>query len=263
MDLGLNDRVVVVMGASGVLGSAIATTLGLEGASVVLAGRDRAKLGALQVRLANRGVTTLVAVADTTDQASVDALAENVQERFGRVDVLVNAAAAPALSKPDARLSDTSAADILEDFQVKVLGAFRTIQALVPLMSEGGHVVSISGLNARRTGALSGSIRNVALAALTKNLADELGPQGINLTVVHPGVVDSPAARARLARRAETSGTTADALIADLASQSSLHRLATPEDIANVVVFLASERSAAITGDSIAAAGGERGVIHY
>lgn len=262
MDLGLSGRVGVIAGASGGLGSAIATRLAAEGMALALVGRDLARLRDLSARVATR---TLTIPADTTDQASVERMAERVAEEFGRCDVLVNAAAPPALSTPDTTLAQMRAEDIRQDFETKVLGAFRCIQALVPLIRStgGGHIISISGLNARRTGSLSGSVRNVALAAMTKALADELGPDGIAVTAVHPGVVDSPAARTRMARRAEAAGRALDDLLGETVAQSSLRRLPTPEDIANIVAFLASDASAAISGDAIPAGGGERGVIHY
>jgi NAD(P)-dependent dehydrogenase (short-subunit alcohol dehydrogenase family) len=265
MDLQLTGKVAVVTGASGEIGAAVARQLADEGMALTLVARSLLRLEELAGQLQAFGVTVLPTSADITNAGAVRAMACTVERRFGRCDVLVNAAAAPMSSNSGARLADIHDQDIMNDFNTKVLGAFRCVQALAPLMvaNGGGHVINISGLNARRTGSLSGSIRNVAVSAMAKNLADELGPSGINVTVVHPGVVDSPAARERLARRAAESGRSLEEYLRSAAERSSLRRLAGPEDIASIVAFLASARSAAITGDAVAAACGDRGAIYY
>jgi NAD(P)-dependent dehydrogenase (short-subunit alcohol dehydrogenase family) len=126
-----------------------------------------------------------------------------------------------------------------------------------------GRIVNVSGLNARLSGSLAGSVRNVAVAAMTKNLADELGPAGIGVTVVHPGTTVTERTPALLLDRAARDGVTPGEAEARLAAATSLGRLVTAAEVADVVVFLASPRSAAVTGDAIAAGGGTRGVIHY
>ena len=134
---------------------------------------------------------------------------------------------------------------------VKVMGYLRCAQAAAPYMIEtgGGRIVNISGMAARQSGNTIGSMRNVSVAALTKNLADELGEHGINVTVVHPGGT-------------RTERTTPEAE-ANLAKNNTIHRAVDASDIANVVVFLASPKSVAITGDTIAAGGGVGKAIHY
>jgi NAD(P)-dependent dehydrogenase (short-subunit alcohol dehydrogenase family) len=111
-----------------------------------------------------------------------------------------------------------------------------------------GRIINVAGLAARQSGSTLGSIRNVSVAALTKNLADELGPQGINVTCVHPG----------LTRTERTSDEFAESF-----DRNTIRRIVDADEIAYVVAFLASPKSAAITGDSIAAGGGTRGPIYY
>ena len=108
-----------------------------------------------------------------------------------------------------------------------------------------GRIVNVSGLAARQTGSVVGSVRNVAVAALTKNLADELGPSGVNVTVVHPGP------------------TVTERVPPVDASGVSIGRLVTAAEVADVIVFLCSPRSVAVNGDAIAVGGGARGAIHY
>jgi NAD(P)-dependent dehydrogenase (short-subunit alcohol dehydrogenase family) len=184
---------------------------------------------------------------------------------LGGVDILVNSAAAPASSGPTPALADLTDDDLRLQIETKVLGYLRCARAVAPHMqAQGwGRIINVSGLNARRAGSLVGSVRNVAVAAMTKNLADELGPSGINVTVVHPGVTVTQATPGRLQRLSDEQGISTDAVEAKLAAATSNNRLVTAAEVAAVVTFLASPRSVAINGDAIAAGGGERGPIFY
>jgi NAD(P)-dependent dehydrogenase (short-subunit alcohol dehydrogenase family) len=106
-------------------------------------------------------------------------------------------------------------------------------------------------------------VRNVAVAAMTKNLADELGPSGINVTVVHPGPTLTEGTGQLLAGLAAHDGTTPEEAAARIGAGTSIGRMVTAAEVADVVAFLASPRSVAITGDAIAVGGGARGAIHY
>ena len=126
-----------------------------------------------------------------------------------------------------------------------------------------GRIVNISGRGARCTGSIAGSIRNVAVAALTANLADELGPSGVGVTVVHPGLVETERMPHLVADGAAATGRTEEQVRADLGAGSSLGRMVTAEEVANVVVFLCSPLAAGVTGDAVGVGAGNRGVIHY
>jgi NAD(P)-dependent dehydrogenase (short-subunit alcohol dehydrogenase family) len=148
----------------------------------------------------------------------------------------------------------------------KVVGYLRCARAVAPHMTAQGwgRIINISGLAARSAGtAPAGSIRNVAVAALTKILADELGPSGIDVTVVHPGMTVTESTPDLLAALAAAGGGTAAAVTASLAGRVSIGRFVTAAEVADVVAFLASPRSVAINGDAIAAGGGTPGAIHY
>ena len=146
----------------------------------------------------------------------------------------------------------------------KALGYLRCAQAVAPLMAEQGwgRIINISGLGARTTGTTLGSMRNVAVAALTKNLADELGPKGINVTVVHPGLTRTEATPGVVARLAEARGISAEEAERALIGNS-IRRLVDAEEVAWVVAFLASPKAGSITGDAIACGGGQPGSIFY
>jgi NAD(P)-dependent dehydrogenase (short-subunit alcohol dehydrogenase family) len=126
-----------------------------------------------------------------------------------------------------------------------------------------GRIVNISGLATRQSGNTVGSIRNVAVAALTKNLADELGPSGINVTVVHPGLTRTERTAALVTAQAQAQGVGEDLILQRMAEGNSIRRLVDAAEVADVVAFLASPKSVAINGDAIAAGGGAPRAIHY
>lgn len=265
MDLQLTGKRAVVTGASRGIGLAVADALAAEGADVVLVARGQAALDAAALRVRRHGHRVLAVVADTTDDAAVRAMVTAAVAGLGGIDILVNAAAQPA--RPDAarHLADLADDDLRTEIETKVLGYLRTARAAAPYMIEQGwgRIINISGLAARQASSVFGSIRNVAVAAMTKNLADELGPAGINVTVVHPGLTVTERMPALIAAYAEARGVTEAEAQRAMAAGISIGRMVTAAEIGDVVAFLASPRSVAINGDAIAAGGGTRGVIHY
>jgi NAD(P)-dependent dehydrogenase (short-subunit alcohol dehydrogenase family) len=251
MDLYLAGKRAVVTGGSRGIGFAIADTLAAEGADVAVLARDPDRLESATRRLRERGRRVLALVADTTDDKAVRAAIARTVGEFGGVDILVNSAAEPPPPGTPRALADLVDADLLAAIDIKVLGYLRCARAAAPYMiaSGWGRIINISGLAARSAGLPSSSIRNVAVAALTKNLADELGRSGINVTVVHPGATVTERTQAEAAAR--------------LAAGVSIGRVVTAAEVADVVAFLASPRSVAINGDAIAVGGGAPGAIHY
>jgi NAD(P)-dependent dehydrogenase (short-subunit alcohol dehydrogenase family) len=125
-----------------------------------------------------------------------------------------------------------------------------------------GRIINVSGLAARSAGSAIGSMRNVAVAAMTKNLADELGPRGVNVTVVHPGLTRTEATPGVVARVAEARRITPAEAEASMV-HNTLGRWIDADEVAAVVTFLASPRSVAVTGDAIVCGGGQPGAIYY
>ena len=265
MDLLLSGKRAVITGGSRGIGFAIADALAAEGTEIAILARDADQLAVAAGLLRARGGRVLALSADTTDDKAVRAAIAQVAEELGGVDILVNNAATPAGAAAPRDLADTVDEDILAAFDTKVLGYLRTARAAAPYMiAQGwGRIINISGLAARSVGAVSGSIRNVAVAALTKTLADELGPHGINVTVVHPGWTVTERTRDHIAAYASARGVSESTAQVLLSKSISIGRPVTAAELAHVVVFLASPRSVAITGDTIAAGGGARGTIHY
>jgi len=152
-----------------------------------------------------------------------------------------------------------------EEINVKVKGYIRCAQAVVPSMkaSRWGRIVNISGLAARQTGNIVGSLRNVAVSSLSKNLADELGPFGINVTCVHPGATFTERTLPAVEERAQRQNATPEELLKRMADNNSIKHLVTAEEVAHVVTFLCSPLSIAVNGDTIAAGGGVPRAIYY
>jgi NAD(P)-dependent dehydrogenase (short-subunit alcohol dehydrogenase family) len=260
VDLELTGRRAVVTGGSSGIGLAVARSLAAEGADVALVARGIEALERAAERVAAESGRRAIAVpADTGDDAAVAAMVEAVVAQLGGVDILVNAAATPATRAP---FTDD---DLERELNVKLRGYLRCARAVAPHMAAAGwgRIINISGLAARFTGSIVGTVRNVAVAAMTKNLADELGGQGINVTVVHPGMTRTERTPEAMAAMAQARGRTVEELEEQLAAGVSIGRLVTADEVAAVVTFLASPRSVALNGDAIAAGGGSRGSIYY
>ncbi len=266
MDLQLNGKTAIVTGGSRGIGKAIGLALAREGVDVALVARSRDVLDASAAELASAtGRRVIAIVADTGDTPSVDAMVADAFAAFGRIDILVNCAARPGGAPPMPGIEHLPDETFLEEMNVKVLGYARCARAVVPHMKRQawGRIINVSGLAARQTGNPIGSMRNVAVAALTKNLADELGSSGINVTCVHPGLTWTEFMRDMAAEQAAKRGESIDEARHRLAQTNSVKRVIDASDIANIVAFLASPLSIAITGDSIAAGGGVGRAIHY
>jgi len=260
VDLELTGRRALVTGGSRGIGLAVARALAAEGVDVALVARGEEALGRAAQDVANVGGRRVIwAVADTGDDAAVSAMVSSVTSQLGGVDILVNAAATPATGAP---FTDD---DFEREINVKVRGYLRCARAVAPQMTERGwgRIINISGLAARQTGSIVGTVRNVGVVALTKNLADELGSKGVNVTVVHPGMTRTERTPQALEAMAAARGTTVEELEERLQSAVAIGRLVTAEEVANVVAFLASPKSVALNGDAIVAGGGARGSIHY
>jgi NAD(P)-dependent dehydrogenase (short-subunit alcohol dehydrogenase family) len=267
MDLQLAGKRALVTGGSRGIGKAIARVLAEEGCDVAIAARDPKRLAEAADEL--RRVTQRQIVATTVDTGSDDlvrAMVATVVDGLGGIDILVNNAARPG-GGPNLppTLAGLTADALFEEVNVKVMGYLRCAREVAPLMrAKGwGRIINISGLAARNAGNVIGSVRNVSVAALSKVLADELGPSGINVTVVHPGATRTEAVDEALSVRAQQRGLTRADLERELAERTSIKRLVDAQEVAWVVAFLASPRSISITGDAIVCGGGMPGAIYY
>jgi NAD(P)-dependent dehydrogenase (short-subunit alcohol dehydrogenase family) len=266
MDLQLRGRRALVTGGSRGIGLAVARALAAEGVDVVIAARDPDRLEAAAAGLRAASVRRIIPVEiDTGDDASVRAAVAATVDALGGIDILVNNAAQPGSQAPPAKLVNTTDEDFFADLNVKVLGYLRCARAVAPFMIEQGwgRIINVSGLAARQTGNTVGSVRNVSVAALTKNLADELGRHGINVTVVHPGITRTERTPGMIDAQARRLGLSQSEVETRMSSRVAIGRMVDSAEVADVIAFLASPRSVAITGDAIVVGGGALGPIHY
>lgn len=266
MDLQLDGKAAIVTGGSRGIGKAIARELALEGVDVAIVARDTATLESTAKELAQEtGRRILPLVADTGDDGSVRAMVGEAAAALNRLDILVNCAAKPGGQGPVPKLADITNNLFWDDMNVKVMGYLRCAREVAPYMKEQGwgRIISVSGLAARQSGSTIGSIRNVAVVAMTKNLADELGPYGINATVVHPANTRTERTPSVLEARAKAADVTPEEIEAQMAQGNSVRRFIDSREIAYVVTFLASPKAGAINGDVIAAGGGSGSAIFY
>ncbi|WP_300682882.1 SDR family oxidoreductase [Nocardioides sp.] len=246
MDLRLSGARALITGGNRGIGLATATALAAEGASVVLLGRD---LGALEAAAAAIGQGASTVSADTTDDDAVRRAVDEAAGRLGGLDVVVNAAAPRATTPVAPGLAGLDDHDFLTQVDTKALGYARVVRAAAPYLRDGGgRVVNVSGTNARTTGAIAGSVRNIAVVAISKSLADELGPSGVTVTCVHPGLT-------------VTERVAGDADYAEAASHNALGRPVEAEEVARVITFLASPHAAIMNGAVITVDGGTPGPI--
>lgn len=255
MNLALWDRTVLIAGSSAGIGLATARAFRAEGASVLLTGRDRSRLDAARQSLIDHdgvGASTVQTFeGDMTTSAAIEACIEQVRVGWGHLDVVVaNVGTGRMRADWNADLDVWDAA-----LRQNLLGAVELVRAAVPLMaSNGGAIVlvgSIAGVESTRA-PLAYSTAKSALHAFGKGLADQLAPQEIRVNVVAPGNVWFPGGRWEEIERAEPEGTARY-----LREQVPLRRFGRPEEIASVVVFLASAASSFMTGACVVVDGGQ------
>ncbi|WP_208921524.1 SDR family NAD(P)-dependent oxidoreductase [Streptomyces capitiformicae] len=263
MDLELGGRTAIVTGGSLGIGKATALALAAEGATVVITARRLPLLERTAKELeAETGGRVVPYASDTNDTESVRAMVRRAADDLGRIDILVNGAAAPSgLVRNSVEEADPEL--LLADINTKVVGYFRCAQAVTPHMKAGGYgrIVNIGGLTGRSSHALSG-MRNLAIVHLTKALSDQLGPSGITVNTLHPGVVETEHIHELYEKEAAKRGITAAEVEADFVARTPIRRVLEADEIAQTVCFLASPRAAAITGESLGIDGGlTRGIF--
>jgi 3-oxoacyl-[acyl-carrier protein] reductase len=247
----LAGRVVIVTGGARGIGKAIALRCAAEGASVVIADIE-GELGAqTAAQIEALGGQALAVRTDVSAAESVGAMVAAALDRFGRIDVLVNNAAIVDLARQPSDLISEQEWDRV--MQVNVKGPWLCIRAVLPAMREqrGGKIVNLSSdlILSGVPGLLHYVASKGALTAMTRSLARELGPDGICVNAVAPGLTTTDAAMTHGQEAAERSIRT-----------RAIPRAQTPDDITGTVVFLASEASAFMTGQLLVVNGGS--VLH-
>jgi 3-oxoacyl-[acyl-carrier protein] reductase len=257
MDLGLQDRVAIVTGGNRGIGYAISAALLAEGAHVVVANRDAASNAQAVERLkANTNGRVIGVPTDLNDAAAVENLFKKALAEFGRLDILINNAS---------HVSPGGFFAMTEDswdhaFDHKLRGVVRCIRRAVPPMRERrwGRIINISGGAAwtPQLGAITTGLNNAAVMNLTVALANDLGKDGILVNAVVPTAVRTERHDRNIRETMQKTGQSEAEVLKPRVEKIPLGRMGTPEEIAGVVVFLASERASFVTGSAWAVDGG-------
>ena len=266
MDLELNAKAAIVTGGSRGIGKAVARELALEGVDVAILAMRKEPLEATAQELSEEtGRRFFPVQADTGDDEAVRSAVKQAAASLGHLDILVNCAARPLGQGAVPTLAQITDDHFWADMNVKAMGYLRCAREAAPHMQKQGwgRIINVSGLGSRNVGSIIGSMRNVAVVAMTKNLAEELGPHGINVTVVHPGYTRTEATPSTVAWRAQNEGISEEEVERQMAQANPLRRIIDAREIAYVVAFLASPKSVAVNGDVIAAGGGAGRAIYY
>ncbi len=255
----LENKKAVITGAAKGMGAAITTTLAREGADLVLAARDVAALEEVAAEVRALGREAHVVACDVTEEAQVKAMMATALEVFdGRIDILVNVA---GVTGP----IETPVQDIdVDDFNYVITanerGTFLPIKHVAPTMiaQQGGKIVNIGGTSGLRGYPMrtSYSASKWAVRGITRTVALELGKHNINVNAVCPGIVETPRMMKLCEGKAQVRGWTVEEVYDEYIQDMALKRVTTPQDIANAVLFMASEDSRNITGQELAVDGG-------
>jgi 3-hydroxybutyrate dehydrogenase len=253
---GLEGRTVLLTGAAGGIGQALARAFLAQGARLLLLDREAAPLDALVESLRSHQVHS--AVCDLGSDAAVAAVAAQVADRFGRLDVVVHNAGTEYPTPIDDGADDANArwAALLDN---NVSGMWRLTRALLPLLPRGASVIHQSSIWGRIgvPGFSAYSASKHAVVGLTRSLALELGPRGIRVNAVCPGWVRTAAALRSLTAMAQEQGISEAEAERQILSRQAVPVMLTPEDLADTFLFLASDGSAAFTGQCLCPSHGE------
>ena len=244
------QRAVVTAGAQGI-GRAITEALVQQGAQVHVCDIDDAALKDVQAALPQVGISH----TDVSSEAQVLEMFEMVRQRWGGLDILVNNAGVAGPTQP---VEDTALADWMQTLAVNLTGTFLCTRSAVPLLlPHGGSIVNISSAAGRHGFPLRTpySATKFGVIGLTQTWAMELGPQGIRVNAILPGIVVGPRQDRVLSAKAESYGITLEAMRTRALERVSLRRMVTAQDIAAQIVFICSKAGANISGQSLSVDG--------
>jgi NAD(P)-dependent dehydrogenase (short-subunit alcohol dehydrogenase family) len=249
----LQGRVAIVTGGGYGIGKAIALALAQEGADVVVAARTLSALKKVAEEIENLGRKSLVLVTDLLQPDAPANMVEKVLKKFGKIDILVNNSGAEGPIKPVAEMDLKGWDDLLA---VNLTGAmlcsrYVLEKSMIPRKS--GVIINIASAAGRRglptRSAYSSS--KFALIGFTQSLASEVGRFGIRINAIAPGAVEGERIERVFNIAAKNTGITYEQMVANSNARSALGRMVKPEEIGDLAVFLASDKSAAITGQTI------------
>ena len=255
----LEDKIAIVTGAAKGMGSAVTLTLAREGADLMLVARELGPLEevAAEAREMGRRVETMS--VDVTQADQVEAMAERTKEAFGgRIDILVNVAG--TTGPVETPVWDIEPEDFDDVLTVNLRGTFLPIKYVLPTMvaQRSGKIVNIGGTSGLRGYKFRAaySTSKWGIRGLTRTVALEAGPYNVNVNAVCPGIVHTPRMDKLCEEKARVRGWTFDQVYQEYVDEMALLRVTEPQDVADAVLFMASEDSRNMTGQAVTVDGG-------
>ena len=261
MNLGLKGKVVIVTGGSKGIGLACARAFLAEGGRVAVVSRSQANLDAARRDLAAPGADLIAVSCDLIGRSAANTMVAEVERRLGPVDVLINSAGAAKRYLPEELNAEAWHAAM----DAKYFTYIHAMDAALPAMAKRGQgvVINIIGMGGKVATPihLPGGAANSALMLATVGLANVYGPKGIRLNAINPGSTMTERLRESLKLQAKTRGLSEDEVLSELQAKVPLRRYAAPEDIANLTLFLASDKASYVTGAIVPMDGGSNPVL--
>lgn len=257
MDLGLKNRVAIVTGSSRGIGKAIANGLAEEGTNITICARNEDELREVAKEIeSSTGTKVLPVQVDLNNKENIEILVEMTVKQFGRLDILVNNTGGP----PSLLFQETSEEDWRRTVDSLLISVVNCCREVIPHMKQHkwGRIINMTSFAAKQPAEkliLSNSVR-AGIFGLTKTLSNELAEYGILVNAVCPGWTNTRRVQELAKSTAEKTRKTPEDVITEWSNSIPLKRLAQPNEIANLVVFLASERASYITGAVIQVDGG-------
>lgn len=276
MDLGLRDRVAIVGGSSRGMGKAIAMSFAHEGANITICARTEADLRRTELELARATSQqhVLAIPADLTLEPDIRRVVRDTVTRFGHINIVVTHMATRIEDEAQVRPSELGDETIMSAMDESFLGSIRFAREAIPYMKQQRwgrilnllpefslHSLPLGNGQSTKEGALNTSNR-MALTGYSKGLANELAPFNITVNNLIHGPVEGEALTAVLEERSESGGIRIEQVIDEARSAVPMRRLGRPEEVADMAVFLCSERASYMTGANIVLDGGMRQDIH-
>ncbi len=252
MNLDLQDKVVLITGGSKGIGLACAHAFAAEGARVAIASRDAAHLATAASQLQQAGHAVITHAADLRDAAQAESLVAAVRAALGPIDVLVTSAGAAQRTPVD----ELDASHWAAAMQAKFFTTIHALQAVLPAMAArgSGSVVNIVGMGGKMASPthLPGGAANAALMLASAGLANAYGRRGVRINAINPGLVETGRMQQGLQAQARLVGETVDAVLQRQRSALPLGRICQPDEVARVVLFLASAQASYVSGAVLA-----------
>ncbi len=264
MDLSLEGKVAIVTGGSKGIGRATALALAQEGVDVAICARGMEDLEGAAAEIRSKTARKALAVqADMGDPEDIKNLVAATVAELGGVDILINNAV-NSTAAPFMELADE---DWMNHINVKIMGYVRCCREVIPHMQKrgGGRIINIGGMAARQANTLANSngVTNAAVSNMAKNLSDAFASDGILVNCIHPGTTRTERQTRSLIARAEHASINVEEAERRAVADIPIGRMVESKDIADLIVFLASNLAGAITGQTIAVEGGAGRGMHY